>query len=222
MGKLRIEYWNAIYDRALGTIRTVPENYYVASILSSGKLEFKPIESMTENINKNEIKNWYEKNKNSDIENEINNLERGQIRSKIKNKNNMKNELDYVANNFEKTSKVDDATDVWKAVREYMLSRTKGRYDTVDEMKDDINDKFKKIMESTQGNYDTWFSNELLPNYKLYDIEILGEDSDIVIEDEDMDSMNDDMGGDEMMEDGEDEMNDEINLEDDDEDMMNG
>lgn len=133
-------------------------------------------------------------------------------------KNNMKNELNFVANDFEKTSRVDDATDVWKSVREYMLSRTKGRYDTVDEMKDDINEKFKGIMESTQSNYDTWFNNELLPNYKLYDIEILGEDNDVVIEDEDMNSVDE---GDMDME-GQDEMNDDIDLEDDDENMMNG
>lgn len=139
----------------------------------------------------------------------------GDIVKKSFNKNNMndKKQLDSVF------SAVGDSTDVWKTIREYMVSRIKQRYDTIEEMKEDVNDKFKSIMESSQTNYDNWFNNELLKNYALYDIEILGDDAEVVVEDESMNSLDEnemDLEGDDEMND---EMNDEIDLSDDTEEV---
>jgi len=129
-----------------------------------------------------------------------------------KNKN-MKNTLSKV---FEKTSAVQDSTDVWKAVRDYILSRTGDRFNTIEEMTDDVNERYKSVMSQIQQSYDNWFEGELKSNYHVYDIEILGDDSDIVVED--------DMSNEVVDENGmgqEDEMNDDINLEDDTENMQN-
>ena len=46
---------------SLGMIRTVPENYYVASVMCDGKLVFFNIESKTKDINKRKVKRWYKK-----------------------------------------------------------------------------------------------------------------------------------------------------------------
>ena len=83
-----------------------------------------------------------------------------------------------------KESKVEDSTDAWKVLREYMLSRISMRFDTLEEMEDEVNEKFKSIMEQIQGHYDSWFESELKQNYSVYGIEILGKDEDVIVEDE--------------------------------------
>lgn len=106
---------------------------------------------------------------------------------------------------------VEDSTDVWKAVRQYVLSRIKERYDTKSEMQDDVNEKFKSVMESIQNQYDGWYNGELLKNPTLYNIEILGDENEIVdesqmnldendndiINENEMNDSNDDLGLDE-------------------------
>jgi hypothetical protein len=49
-------------------------------------------------------------------------------------------------------------------------------------MQDDVNEKFKSVMESIQNQYDGWYNGELLKNPTLYNIEILGDDKDLVDE----------------------------------------
>lgn len=71
---------------------------------------------------------------------------------------------------------VEDSTDVWKSVRQYMLNRIKERYDTTEEMNEDINNKFKSVMQNIQGQFDNWFENEIQANPSVYNIEILGGD----------------------------------------------
>lgn len=63
MFKLRFEKWSDIVkpDHSIGTIRTIPENYYVATVLNDYTLEFEGIESMTRNINKNRVTSWFNK-----------------------------------------------------------------------------------------------------------------------------------------------------------------
>ena len=99
-----------------------------------------------------------------------------------------------------KEAKVEDSTDVWKVIREYILSRTSNRYDTLQEMQDNVNEKYKVVMEQIQSNYDRWFDTELLSNYSLYGIEILGKEEDVIIEEtdqvdeiEDVDEMSDEI-----------------------------
>lgn len=54
------------YDRDVGSVRTVPENYYVATIWKnkvSGyrELEFEGIEAMTRDINQVEVCQWFDR-----------------------------------------------------------------------------------------------------------------------------------------------------------------
>ena len=84
-----------------------------------------------------------------------------------------------------KIAKINDAIDGWKTVLDYLLSRTTTRYSTLEELKEDVNEKYKNLMQTIQTNYDRWFEGELLKNLDAYNIEILGDDSDIVIEDQD-------------------------------------
>ena len=58
---LRYEKWSKIMggDGISGTIRTVPENYYVATVTSNKELEFSGIEAMTKNIDKKLVKKWF-------------------------------------------------------------------------------------------------------------------------------------------------------------------
>ena len=42
-----------------GTIRTKPENYYVASIMDNGMLLFDGIEANTRNFPQDKVKAWY-------------------------------------------------------------------------------------------------------------------------------------------------------------------
>ena len=49
-------------DGISGTIGTVPENYYVATIDSSGDILFEDLESKTRDINKDKVTELYYKN----------------------------------------------------------------------------------------------------------------------------------------------------------------
>lgn len=80
-----------------------------------------------------------------------------------------------------KTAKVNDSVELWTRFLEYILERAKKRYNTVEEMTDDVNKMFKSGMEVIQQNYDRWFTHELKPNMASYGIELLGSD-DIVME----------------------------------------
>ncbi len=65
MADLRIELWGLIDGQQAvqgerGTIRTVPENYYVASIMKSGDLVFEGIEANTRNLDQAAVRNWYQ------------------------------------------------------------------------------------------------------------------------------------------------------------------
>ena len=51
-----------------GTIRTAPENYYVATIAVDGDIVFDDLESMTRSINKEEVTNLYYSNKDGEGE----------------------------------------------------------------------------------------------------------------------------------------------------------
>lgn len=84
-----------------------------------------------------------------------------------------------------KISKVNDATDVFGLLIDYILERCPKRYSTVEEAKEDVNRKFKNVMEVMQKNYDRWFETELFSNLGTYGIEIIGGD-DVVIEDNNM------------------------------------
>jgi len=83
-----------------------------------------------------------------------------------------------------KEAKVDDSTDAWKVLREYMLSRISMRFDTIQEMEDEVNEKFKSIMEQIQGHYDSWFESELKQNFAVYGIEILGGEDEVIVEED--------------------------------------
>ena len=63
-----------------------------------------------------------------------------------------------------KTAKTNDSVELWTKFLEYMLERAKKRYNTIDEMSEDINRMFKSGMEVIQQNYDRWFEHELKPN----------------------------------------------------------
>lgn len=111
-------------------------------------------------------------------------------------------------------AKVDDSTDVWKVLREYILTRIKNRYDTLDEMQDDVNDKYGEVMTQIQGHYDNWFNAELLKNYALYNIEIMGGDD--IINEHDMDIVDEEGLDDDTIDENE-NPNEDIDLSDDDE-----
>jgi hypothetical protein len=57
--KLHIEKWSDnTFPSDFGTIRT-KENYYVATILNSGKLRFDGIEAMTRDFPQEQIITWF-------------------------------------------------------------------------------------------------------------------------------------------------------------------
>jgi hypothetical protein len=59
---LRYEKWaegEPLLD-VKGTIRTVPENYYVADVSYGGKLVFQGIEAMTRDIDKKHVNKWWQ------------------------------------------------------------------------------------------------------------------------------------------------------------------
>ena len=71
-------------------------------------------------------------------------------------------------------AKINDSSELWTKVMEYIISRLSLRYDTMDELKDDANTRYKEAMIEIQANYTRWFKNELIKNPSLYGVEILG------------------------------------------------
>ena len=131
-----------------------------------------------------EIRNLLDENYIDEyIENSNKYIEKFQDRNDYNEYEDLK-DSDKVIGNLFKESKVEDSTDAWKVLREYMLSRISMRFDTLEEMEDEVNEKFKSIMEQIQGHYDSWFESELKQNYSVYGIEILGKDEDVIVEDE--------------------------------------
>mgnify|MGYP003393935201 CR=1 FL=1 len=61
--KLRFEKFSGIIDNELGTIRTVPENYYVVTVYTFGTIIFEGIEANTRDINKDAVLFWVEQNR---------------------------------------------------------------------------------------------------------------------------------------------------------------
>ena len=62
--KLRTEFWktpieNKSDEQEIGTIRTVPQNYWVATILQGNKLKFNSWEQEIKNIDKKYVENWF-------------------------------------------------------------------------------------------------------------------------------------------------------------------
>lgn len=55
--KLRYEKWDKPLMGELGTIRTIPENYYVASVYDD-QITFEGIEAATRNINQDYVCRW--------------------------------------------------------------------------------------------------------------------------------------------------------------------
>ena len=58
MQQLKFEKFENKTDSIIGTIRTTPENYYVASVHDSGIIIFEGIEVNTRNINKDAVFHW--------------------------------------------------------------------------------------------------------------------------------------------------------------------
>jgi hypothetical protein len=64
--KLRFERWERPLssrrgENEIGTIRTVPENYFVAVVFADGAIKFKPgFEAMTRDINQQKVREWWE------------------------------------------------------------------------------------------------------------------------------------------------------------------
>lgn len=77
-----------------------------------------------------------------------------------------------------------DAIDVWRELRDYMLSRIKNRYDTVEDAKQDMNSLYEYAMQTVQENYDRFFEKEIFQNLDTYKIEILGERDEVIEPDE--------------------------------------
>lgn len=61
--KLRYERWSKLMsgDGVSGTIRTVPENYYVATVTKDKQLVFEGIETMTKDVDKKQVQRWFNK-----------------------------------------------------------------------------------------------------------------------------------------------------------------
>jgi hypothetical protein len=58
--KLIIEKWSdPSYNSDFGTIRTNPENYYVATIQNDGTLFFEGIEAQTREFPKDKVRAWF-------------------------------------------------------------------------------------------------------------------------------------------------------------------
>jgi len=65
--KLKIEYWSPMMQYEgqpdIGTIRTVPGNHYVASIMKDGKIQFDDVTNVTKDVDKKYVRTWYYKHK---------------------------------------------------------------------------------------------------------------------------------------------------------------
>ena len=64
MFDLRVEYSknqvkNKEDELVIGTIRTVPENYWVATILEGNKIKWDSWEANTKNIDKKYVEDWF-------------------------------------------------------------------------------------------------------------------------------------------------------------------
>jgi hypothetical protein len=58
--KLRFEKWHAnALISSKGTVRTVPENYFVAEIINRGDVKFLGIEAMTRDVDKAYVRKWW-------------------------------------------------------------------------------------------------------------------------------------------------------------------
>lgn len=55
--ELRFEKWQHPILGGLGTIRTIPENYYAASVYDD-QLTFEGIEASTKDIDENYVRKW--------------------------------------------------------------------------------------------------------------------------------------------------------------------
>lgn len=55
---LIFDRWNPPMDGEIGTIRTTPENYYVASVYENKTIAFLGIEAQTRDINHKYVKQW--------------------------------------------------------------------------------------------------------------------------------------------------------------------
>ena len=60
-GTLRFERASPRGLKVIGTIRTIPENYFVAVVTEDMALEFTGIEAMTRNINQKIVERWWSK-----------------------------------------------------------------------------------------------------------------------------------------------------------------
>lgn len=108
-----------------------------------------------------------------------------------------------------------DAIDVWKEVRDYITSRLKQRYQTIDEAKEDMNTLYESCMTVLQENYDRFFDKEVFQHLDTYNIEIVGPETDeIISEDELVDEKEpveeNDMFEDEDLDVSQDELNSEL------------
>ena len=58
--EFKVELWNPPFAGILGTVRLMPENYYVCTILDEPHypLLFKKLESQTANIDEEAVKDW--------------------------------------------------------------------------------------------------------------------------------------------------------------------
>lgn len=61
--KWMFEKWIDEADNEIGTIRTVPENYYVATVYKSGTILFGGIEANTRGINWEAVLFWVDQNR---------------------------------------------------------------------------------------------------------------------------------------------------------------
>ena len=55
---LRFEKFDNVVCGEIGTIRTIPENYYVASVYLDGTIIFEGVEACTKNIDKDAVLWW--------------------------------------------------------------------------------------------------------------------------------------------------------------------
>ena len=65
---LRYEQWDEPMKlgtwHSKGTIRTVPENYYVADVNADNTLEFGNLEAETKDINQSKVEAWWKNKEN--------------------------------------------------------------------------------------------------------------------------------------------------------------
>ena len=57
---LRFEKWDGV-SGYMGTIRTIPENYYVCDVDEDNHLHFRGLEAITKSCNQQKILEWWQK-----------------------------------------------------------------------------------------------------------------------------------------------------------------